>query len=470
MIIKNIQISTIKIKRSRRAINKEKVRQIADSIALLGLLHPICINKERYLVAGRHRVEAFKLLGRKTIPAISIEKGIKADLVEIDENLIRHDLTILERAEQLQKRKALYQELYPEPIKGGPGRGHREKQRNHFVPFSSDTASKVGVSRRSVEQDVQIAKNISKIVKRMIKNIDLADNKNELLKLARLDHKTQHKVVKLYLKNDGMTIDDIAKELSLKDKIKKAERERKNILKKGAISTLPDDIQIHRGDSRKLFPKIYQSLKKKYGADNLLVLFDPPYNIQFDGYDGYIDNLPDTQYIKMMKMFKGLPLAVIQYPEEMMSLIYPALGKPDEVLSWCYNTNIHKAFRLINIYNAEPDFTRIRQPYKNPTDKRVQKRIKVGSSGAALYDWFSDIQLVKNVSRQKAFHPCQVPIELMERLILLLGDEDTVVIDPYMGVGTTGLACQKLNRRFVGIEVSKNYYDIAKYRLSQHNN
>jgi len=70
---------------------------------------------------------------------------LKADLVEIDENLIRHDLTILERAEQLQKRKTLYEELYPEAIKRGPGRGHRETKRNDFVSFSSDTASKVGV-------------------------------------------------------------------------------------------------------------------------------------------------------------------------------------------------------------------------------------------------------------------------------------------------------------------------------------
>ena len=82
-----------------------------------------------------------------------------------------------------------------------------------------------------------------------------------------------------------------------------------------------------------------------------------------------------------------------------------------------------------------------------------------------MYDWFSDIQLEKNVSKGKSSHPCQIPVALMERLILLLTNESSIVIDPFMGVGSTGQACRNLNRRFVGIEISKKYYKLARSRL-----
>lgn len=167
MQIKEIPISRIKVKRGRRTVNPEKVAQIGESITAIGLLHPISVNKKHELVAGRHRLEAFKKLGRKSIPAIITEKGLKADLAEIDENLIREELNVLERGECLRKRKEIYDELYPQPFKGGPGRGHREKQRNNFHPFSIDAAQKLGRSRRTIDHEIQIASNISPIIKKL---------------------------------------------------------------------------------------------------------------------------------------------------------------------------------------------------------------------------------------------------------------------------------------------------------------
>jgi ParB-like chromosome segregation protein Spo0J len=76
MKIRNVSITRIKVKRGRRAVNQERVAQIAESITALGLLHPISVNKQYQLVTGRHRLEAFKKLGKKTIPAITTEKVI----------------------------------------------------------------------------------------------------------------------------------------------------------------------------------------------------------------------------------------------------------------------------------------------------------------------------------------------------------------------------------------------------------
>ena len=62
-------------------------------------------------------------------------------------------------------------------------------------------------------------------------------------------------------------------------------------------------------------------------------------------------------------------------------------------------------------------------------------------------------------------HPTQKPIEVMEWLIDRLTDEDDLVLDLFMGSGTTGVACMNANRRFVGIEMDENYFNIAKNRI-----
>ncbi len=64
------------------------------------------------------------------------------------------------------------------------------------------------------------------------------------------------------------------------------------------------------------------------------------------------------------------------------------------------------------------------------------------------------------------FHPTQKPVSLMEYLIKTYTDEDELVLDFTMGSGTTLLACQNLNRRGIGIEMDKGYYDIAVNRIS----
>ena len=110
-----------------------------------------------------------------------------------------------------------------------------------------------------------------------------------------------------------------------------------------------------------------------------------------------------------------------------------------------------------------PNFNQVRQPYKNPNDKRIKQRIADGKTGAKLYDWWN-INQVKNVSKDKTAHPCQMPLEVMKNIIGILPPEATI-IDPFMGSGTTGLACKEFGRNFIGIELDEKYFSIAKERL-----
>lgn len=74
---------------------------------------------------------------------------------------------------------------------------------------------------------------------------------------------------------------------------------------------------------------------------------------------------------------------------------------------------------------------------------------------------------ISNPSSEAGLHPTQKPLLLMEYIIKTYSDEKMLVLDNVMGSGTTGVACKKLNRRFIGIEKRKRYFNIAVKRINE---
>ena len=66
---------------------------------------------------------------------------------------------------------------------------------------------------------------------------------------------------------------------------------------------------------------------------------------------------------------------------------------------------------------------------------------------------------------EKNGHPCPKPLGFMERLIERATLDGETVLDPFMGSGTTGVACARLGRRFIGVEIEPRYFDIACRRI-----
>ena len=90
-MFQEVPTTKIKVSPNRRAPSASRVRQLADSILESGLLHPIGLTEDYRLIHGRHRLEAWQLLGRDKIPAIIYAMDeVRAELAEIDENLCRH--------------------------------------------------------------------------------------------------------------------------------------------------------------------------------------------------------------------------------------------------------------------------------------------------------------------------------------------------------------------------------------------
>jgi site-specific DNA-methyltransferase (adenine-specific) len=196
---------------------------------------------------------------------------------------------------------------------------------------------------------------------------------------------------------------------------------------------------------------------------NGLVITDPPYN-QGYSYNQYKDRMSEEEYIKLLSHIPK-PCVIIHYPEETINLLPKALGvKCEQVVSWVYNSNTGKQSRLITWWGCKPDFRKVRQPYKNLNDKRIIKRIAEGKTGAKLYDWWN-VNQVKNVSKEKTEHPCQIPEEIIKNIILTTADKSELIIDPFAGSGTTLKVANDLGYNYLGYEIDSKYCDIINNRI-----
>lgn len=84
--------------------------------------------------------------------------------------------------------------------------------------------------------------------------------------------------------------------------------------------------------------------------------------------------------------------------------------------------------------------------------------------GTLVSDVWTDIYRIRHTKRRDE-HPCQLPIHLLERLILMTTDAGDIVLDPFIGTGTTAIAAKRLARNYIGVDIDKKYVSITKEKL-----
>ena len=195
-----------------------------------------------------------------------------------------------------------------------------------------------------------------------------------------------------------------------------------------------------------------------------ITITDPPYNQGYK-YSTYKDKLKNNEYIELLKCIKE-PCVIIHYPEETINILSKCFTNCEQVVTWVYNSNTGKQSRSISWWGCKPNFTKVLQPFKNPNDKRIKNYIqKTGKTGAKLYDWW-EVQQVKNVSKEKTSHPCQIPEEIIKRIILTTATKEDLIIDPFAGSGTTLKVAKDLGYNYLGYEIDNQYFDIINNRLN----
>ena len=170
LVVQLIGLSGIAVPPNRlRALREETVKTLAQSMKDQGLIHPIVVRPRPgtgyWLVAGAHRLMAATKLKWEGIACIVHDHmdADQAELAEIDENLVRADLTPAERAMHIGKRKDLYEKLHPETKRGGaPGKagGGKKAKTAKLATFAKDTARKAQQSDRTVRRDAHRAEKV----------------------------------------------------------------------------------------------------------------------------------------------------------------------------------------------------------------------------------------------------------------------------------------------------------------------
>lgn len=152
---------------------------------------------------------------------------------------------------------------------------------------------------------------------------------------------------------------------------------------------------------------------------------------------------------------------------------------------WRFGHGLHSKrrfsgrYEVVMWYTNGDDYTfnldAVRIPSKYP-GKRHYKGPKVGEYSSnplgknpediwEIPDEVWEIPNVKSNHIEKTSHPCQFPVGLIERLVLALSNTDDLVFDPFLGVGSSGVAAALHKRRFIGAELKRQYADVAKRRI-----
>jgi ParB family transcriptional regulator, chromosome partitioning protein len=218
-VLQTLCIDKIQVGERLRSLNQDAVTFLADSIKYYGLINPITVREQSdgqyMLIAGNHRLEATKSLGKTSIEVkIVSQSELESKLLEIDENLFRAELSKLDRGDHFLKRKLIYEELHPETKKGVAGAMAKHGSANDNLSFAEDTAKKMGGSLKTIERDVARARKITKKVKDLIRDKpEISDSGVELDVLADLSESDQKKVVEQVLNNKADSIRMAAKSL-----------------------------------------------------------------------------------------------------------------------------------------------------------------------------------------------------------------------------------------------------------------
>jgi len=204
--LSSITISISDIRINHYTATNPHTDDLRHSIQSIGLLNPITVSPDKTLLAGLRRLKACEALGWTDIPARVLDcDDLTAELVAIDENLVRNELTVIEHGTQLLRRKEIYEQLHPETKKGIAGSLARQGRTSEFISFAKDTAQKMGVSERTIQHEIQIATGLLPKVKADIEFLDIARNKCDLIALSRRDSADQLRIAEILSKGEATT-------------------------------------------------------------------------------------------------------------------------------------------------------------------------------------------------------------------------------------------------------------------------
>ena len=234
---------------------------------------------------------------------------------------------------------------------------------------------------------------------------------------------------------------------------------------------MSNDFELWNGDCLNLMSRIPDK-----STD--LILCDLPYGTTENEWDSVIDLKKLWQeYNRIIKdngciaLFAQCPFDKILAISNISMLRYEYIWIKDNATGFL-NANkmpLKKTENILIFYKKLPTY--------NPQMKSGKPYVCKQGGGSTNYNKFADnvvtvnegLRYPDNVLKfnrdKEKFHPTQKPILLLEYLIKTYTNKGDLVVDNCMGSGSTGVACKLTDRKFIGIELNKEYFDIAKQRI-----
>lgn len=217
---------------------------------------------------------------------------------------------------------------------------------------------------------------------------------------------------------------------------------------------------------------------------------DPPFNLK-KKYNHYEDSKEKEEYLKwcskwlveMVRITKptgsifvhNIPRWLTYFAEYLNKISYfrhwiawdsggAPLGKtllPNHYgILYYTKTKSYKDFKFYDIRTPHKRCRICKEFLKDYGGKKDQMH----PFGTLVSDVWTDIHRIRHRKRRDD-HPCQLPIPLLERLILMSTDEGDIILDPFIGTGTTAVAAKRLGRKYIGIDIDPQYVEITNNNL-----
>lgn len=213
----------------------------------------------------------------------------------------------------------------------------------------------------------------------------------------------------------------------------------------------------------------------EFKRNNIMVnhiITDPPYNIS-----------RTNNFSTMKNKRQGVDFGDWDKGFDLVSWIKPyteILDKNGSIIIFC--SYLYISFIIKEIENSGIDVKDIiiwkkNNPMPRNTERRYVQDMEFAIWGVKknakwVFNKGKEVKYRRSIyetslvsGKERTGHPTQKSLKLMEELIRVHTNKNDIVIDPFMGSGTTGVACLNLGRKFIGVELDKKYYDIAKKRL-----
>ncbi len=219
---------------------------------------------------------------------------------------------------------------------------------------------------------------------------------------------------------------------------------------------------------------------------------DPPFNLN-KRYKGYGDKKSVEEYLEWCRKWlaevvrvtkptgsifiHNIPKWLTYYAGILNEIAYFRHWIAWDAMSTPLGKTLLPAHYGVLMYTKQPTgfkFYEIRAPHKtcrvcgSYLKDYGGKKDQMHPFGGLLSDVWTDIHRIRHASRRDE-HPCQLPLHLLERIVLMSTDVGDVVLDPFSGTGTTAIAAKTMQRQYVGIELDEFYANISNEKLSRVN-